>query len=126
MPLGPADEEVTQEYFSLIDSDAISTFNNLPLNQLAAVLKKCSLYLGSDSGITHLAAAVGTPVVALFGPTDPRVWSPRGDNVSIVYKAPECSPCSREGMRGCIHTKCLEGITVEEVYGKIKNMTDDP
>jgi ADP-heptose:LPS heptosyltransferase len=120
VPLGPADEEVAQEYFNLIDSNAISPLNNLPLTRLAAVLKKCSLYLGNDTGITHLAAAVGTPVVALFGPTDPRVWGPRGDNVSILYKASECSPCSREEMSGCVHKKCLEGITVEEVYEKVK------
>ena len=120
VPFGPADEEVAQEYFNLIDSNAISPLNNLPLTRLATLLKKCSLYLGNDSGITHLAAAVGTPVVALFGPTDPRVWGPRGDNVSIVYKAQECSPCSREEMSGCVHKKCLEGITVEEVYEKVK------
>jgi len=122
VPLGPADEEVAQEYFNLIDSDAVNHITGLPLNQLAALLKKCSLYLGNDSGITHLAAAVGTPVVALFGPTDPRVWGPRGDTVSIVYKAQECSPCRGEEMRGCVRRKCLEGITVEEVYEKVKEI----
>jgi ADP-heptose:LPS heptosyltransferase len=41
------------------------------------------MYVGNDSGITHLAAAVGTPVLALFGPTDPTVWAPRGANVTV-------------------------------------------
>jgi hypothetical protein len=53
------------------------------LYQLACWLASASLYVGNDSGITHLAAAVGTPVLALFGPTDPAVWAPRGPHVQV-------------------------------------------
>jgi heptosyltransferase-3 len=51
------------------------------LLELAAWLKGAQLYIGNDSGISHLAAAIGMPVLALFGPMDPRVWSPRGAKV---------------------------------------------
>jgi len=61
--------------------DAIR-FENL--YELACWLATARVYIGNDSGITHLAAAVGTPVVAIFGPTDPAVWAPRGDRVSVV------------------------------------------
>jgi len=54
------------------------------LYELACWLARAVLYVGNDSGITHLAAAAGTPVLALFGPTDPRVWAPRGPNVRIA------------------------------------------
>jgi hypothetical protein len=54
------------------------------LYELAQWLSTARLYIGNDSGITHLAAAVGTPVLALFGPTDPGVWAPRGPNVRVV------------------------------------------
>jgi heptosyltransferase-3 len=54
------------------------------LYELACWLARARLYIGNDSGITHLAAAVGTPVLALFGPTDPGVWAPRGPNVRVV------------------------------------------
>jgi ADP-heptose:LPS heptosyltransferase len=54
------------------------------LYQLACWLARASLYIGNDSGITHLAAAVGTPVLALFGPSDPTVWGPRNADVRIV------------------------------------------
>ena len=53
------------------------------LYELATWLASARLYAGNDSGITHLAAAVGTPVLALFGPTDPAVWAPRGPNVRV-------------------------------------------
>jgi hypothetical protein len=54
------------------------------LYELACWLAQARLYIGNDSGITHLAAAVGVPVVAIFGPTDPAVWTPRGENVQVV------------------------------------------
>jgi len=54
------------------------------LYELACWLAKARLYIGNDSGVTHLAAAVGTPVLALFGPTDPTVWAPRGQNVRVA------------------------------------------
>lgn len=57
-------------------------FDNLL--DLARSLAGARLYIGNDSGITHLAASVGTPVTAIFGPTDPRVWAPRGDRVRIA------------------------------------------
>lgn len=53
------------------------------LYELACWIAKASLFVGNDSGITHLAAAVGTPVLAFFGPTDPAVWAPRGPDVKI-------------------------------------------
>jgi hypothetical protein len=54
------------------------------LYELACWLARARLYIGNDSGITHLAAAVGTPVLAVFGPTDPAVWAPRGPHVRIA------------------------------------------
>jgi len=60
-------------------------FDNL--YELAQWLAGARLYIGNDSGITHLAAAAGTPVVAVFGPSDPVVWAPRGERVRIVARA---------------------------------------
>jgi hypothetical protein len=57
------------------------------LFQLARFLAGSRAYIGNDSGITHLAAAVGVPTIALFGPTDPRVWAPRGPAVKIIHRA---------------------------------------
>jgi ADP-heptose:LPS heptosyltransferase len=82
---------------------------NLPLLQLAALLQKSTAYLGNDSGITHLAAALGVPTMAIFGPTNPAVWAPRGPEVRIVYEKESCSPCSPEARSGCSR-HCLEKI----------------
>jgi heptosyltransferase III len=58
------------------------------LYKLAEWLATARVFIGNDSGITHLAAAVGTPVVALFGPTDPAIWAPRGPNVRVIHRQP--------------------------------------
>ncbi len=76
------------------------------LYELARWLRSARLYIGNDSGITHLAAAVGTLVVALFGPTDPAIWAPRGEHVSVVATA-------RPG-------QAMEGISVEEVLERCR------
>jgi heptosyltransferase III len=57
------------------------------LLDLARWLTGAQLYIGNDSGITHLAAAAGVPVIALFGPTSPEVWAPRGGNVTVLRDA---------------------------------------
>ncbi len=60
------------------DPELAGALEPMGLDALARRLKGARLYIGNDSGVSHLAAAVGAPVVALFGPTDPRVWAPRG------------------------------------------------
>jgi ADP-heptose:LPS heptosyltransferase len=125
VPIGPADTKVAEDYFNGISSPGSIPLHNLPLDELAAILKQCDLYVGNDSGITHLAAAVGTPALALFGPTDHHVWAPRRKSVSILHGKTDCAPCSREKMQVCLHKRCLETITVEEVYGKAAKMLQE-
>jgi heptosyltransferase-2 len=64
----------------------------LPLPALAAALRQCRLFLGHDSGLSHLAAAVGRPCVLLFGPTDPAMWAPPGPRVRVIRRGatPDC------------------------------------
>lgn len=57
---------------------------DLPLPQVAALLERCSLFLGHDSGVSHLAAAVGVPCILLFGPTDPAIWAPSNAKVRVI------------------------------------------
>jgi heptosyltransferase-2 len=84
---GEADQErLAAIHARFGDGDALFA-ENLPLPQLAAVLEKVAVFVGHDSGISHIAAAVGSPCVLLFGPTDPVVWAPTNDNVRVI-----CAP----------------------------------
>ena len=80
---GEADE---RQLAALAAHDA-HTAVNLPLPHLAAVLERCELFIGHDSGISHIAAAVGTPCVLLFGPTNPDVWAPMNADVQVIRPA---------------------------------------
>jgi ADP-heptose:LPS heptosyltransferase len=80
---GPAEEAVPDGLSPLPHA----VIRNTPLPFVAAVLARCDLFIGNDSGISHLAAAAGAPTAAVFGPTDPAVWGPRGAAVRIVRSA---------------------------------------
>ena len=89
------------------------------LKTLSALLERVDLLVTNDSGPMHIAAALGTPVVALFGPTNPGLTGPYGDGHKVLRKEMECSPC----LRGpCIHGRpiCMEAITEEEVMEAVK------
>jgi ADP-heptose:LPS heptosyltransferase len=80
--LGEADAAAARALSRL--TPAVPVLTNRTLKEVASVLAVSRGYVGNDSGITHLAAALGVPSVALFGPTDAAVWGPRGANVVIL------------------------------------------
>ena len=87
---GPADHEriaALQQMLPAPEIDMLTMLVDAPLLEVAVALQACRGYLGNDSGITHLAAMTGIPVVALFGPSDPAVWRPVGPNVTILYES---------------------------------------
>ena len=112
--LGPADEHL-QERVQGFDAPASTVISDLDLVELASVLCHVQCYVGNDSGVTHLAAALGIPTVAVFGPTDPGVWAPAGSHVTVVQGQCPRGPCSREARSQCSDQLCLTGITVESV-----------
>ncbi|MBI5117659.1 glycosyltransferase family 9 protein [Candidatus Poribacteria bacterium] len=124
--LGPADERLTERTTNLGRELNATIAQSLSLRRLAAVLSKCAAYVGNDSGISHMAAAAGTPTLAIFGPTDSTVWAPKGENAWIVRSDIECSPCEREKMRQCVERKCLTAIDVNEVTEAVKRLLRTP
>lgn len=84
MPWGPADDEPCRRVLERLRSRQALPARGLRLERTAALLSCCTAYVGNDSGLTHLAAALGLPVVAVFGPTDPAVWAPPGHRVQVV------------------------------------------
>jgi len=105
--LGPVEEE--RAGYDGLCRDAL-VVRNLDLARLTALLARCDLYLGNDSGTTHLAAAAGAPTVALFGPSDAAQWTPRGTHVMTLTRQEECSPCAGSTMKGCLHRRCLTAM----------------
>jgi lipopolysaccharide heptosyltransferase II len=79
---------------------AINTAGRLNLPQLAAMAARCAVVIANDSGPLHIAAAVGTPTVAIFGPTDPRRRAPLGATHRFLWQPPECGPCAQPDLVG--------------------------
>lgn len=90
----------------------------LPLDDLARVIAKARLFIGSDSGPLHIASAVGTPSIGLFGPAPPELTGPPILTSSYLYKKVECSPCDQED---CVRkwAPCITLISVDEVFDKV-------
>lgn len=119
---GPAEGPEVQQAFEEMGSPHLVLAKGLSLVQLASVMEGCRLFIGNDSGISHLAVALGVPTLAIFGPTDQRVWSPRGEKVEIVRKGIPCSPCTEERFFLCRDLQCLNQIEVNEVQKGIRRM----
>jgi lipopolysaccharide heptosyltransferase II len=89
------------------------------INQLACLIKRCSVYITGDSAPLHVAASVNTPFIALFGPTDPRRHLPPAKNYILLRKELLCSPCYKSK---CKSRKCMSSITPEEVLQAIDKL----
>ena len=93
----------------------------LPLDALGAIIQCASVFVGTDSGPLHLAAALGVPVVGLYGPAHPRFTAPPTRSGSYIFKQVECSPCEQ---RDCIRSEhpCMHLILAEEVLKRVRDV----
>jgi lipopolysaccharide heptosyltransferase I len=83
------------------------------VSQLLSLLKRAELYVGGDTGVMHLAALAGTPVVAIFGPTDHLINGPYGERNTVITSKHPCSPCRD---KKCKSRECVRSISVDDVY----------
>lgn len=111
------------KYFYGKNTDSIIDLIGLfSLEETAGAMKKCKVIVTHDSGPMHLASALGVPVVAVFGPTDPREKYSMSPMSHYFWKESEipCAPCYRDGIfPNCKTIKCMKSVKVEEVYDKV-------
>jgi heptosyltransferase-3 len=119
-------------------SDVVRLDGKLEWPELAALIGAARVYIGPDTAVTHLSAATGAPTVALYGPTDPRIWGPwpiggldrpwassgtiqRSGNVWLVQNPLLCLPCQQEGCdrRLDSRSQCLDELTVSQVVSAV-------
>ena len=120
----------------------LDTSGQLNFNELAALLRQAALYIGPDTSVSHLAAATGVPVIAIFGPTNPVRWAPwpgkgpaqalfarsaavqQAGNVTVLQGTQSCVPCSRAGCEDHRHSRsdCLQSITPQQVLAQVERL----
>jgi heptosyltransferase-3 len=112
---GPSEEATLPYLDALAQAQGQILVANHPLVRVARILSRCRLYLGNDSGMTHLAAALGIDVLALFGPTNPRVWAPLGPHVHTLVASCPQAPCAVSRTILCPESQCLQELSPETV-----------
>ncbi len=134
---GPTSEEIAflNELVSHLPKNTINLAGNVSLGELAYIISRAELFIGPDTGVTHLAAATGIPVIGLYGPTNPIKWSPwpsgyqqdsnpfqkvgsqRVNNITLLQGQGECVPCHLEGCDNhrLSRSRCLDSLAPEQV-----------
>ena len=114
---GPGEEDLADRVAAASGGHARKGFATT-LREYVALARRALLVVGADTGPVHLACAVETPVVALFGPTDPRRNGPFLDEDRVVRKVPLCAPCYR---RECVtHSRIMASLSVDEVARAVR------
>ncbi len=136
---GPSGKSFSAEIVNVFKANAIDATGIMSLKQSVALIERCSLFVGNDSGLIHLSVAMNTPTVAIFGPTDPRLYAPYGFEHAVIRRQLDCSPCAY-GICGNLELikrnvgfvkgtfrcekgnfECIKSIEVDEVFNVIKN-----
>ncbi len=120
---GPGDRDAFDAFRAATRVRVAADLSFLPLDALAAAIARVDLLIACDSGPVHLATAVGTPVLALFGPTSTRRWGPPPPGRALSLELP-CAPCSNHGGDYCPegHHRCLGDLTPQLVLAAARQL----
>lgn len=112
------DLSLVEEIVNLMETKPVIATGKTSLPELAALLARCDLVISNDSGPVHVAAAVGTPTITIFGPSDDLKYRPLGEKHKIVTSSVDCRPC---GKHKCPlgHHHCMTDIKVEKIINEI-------
>jgi len=120
---GEEEAALVAEAMAAMHAPALDTCDRLSLGELLALLEASHLVVSNDTSVMHLAAAVGTPVVALFGPTSPQQYGPGNPDDLVFYRDLYCSPCLTNynlKVSYCSDPVCIRSITPEQVLEAIE------
>jgi len=121
---GPSDVKTVKEVQTGMLRSPMILSEEHSLGEVAALLKKCSLLISNDSGPVHIAVAIGTPVVSIFGRLDPGLspqrWGPGGPNDIVIHKDVGCEECLAHNCK--LSFKCLDAITVNDVLSAAERL----
>lgn len=120
---GPAETDIAAEIESVIGKGCLNMAGRTDVRGLMALIKRCDFMITNDSGPMHLAAALGVPLVAIFGSTDHTTTSPRTERAVVVRSDTDCAPCMK---RECpTDHRCMTSVTPEEVVAAALRLRDE-
>ncbi|MDD5687080.1 MAG: lipopolysaccharide heptosyltransferase II [Elusimicrobia bacterium] len=125
---GPDDIEVVNTVVKNMGTKAINLAGKTTIKQLAALIKKCKIFITNDSGPMHIAAAFNVPTVAVFGPTVKELgFFPYSKKAVVIEKDIPCRPCGRHGPNKCPQGdfKCMNEVSVDDVFKAVKTQYEN-
>ncbi len=112
---GTMDRELVEATTSQMKSSPIIATGVFSLGELAAAMRRCSLIITNDSGPMHVAISQRVPIVALYGPSSPKLYGPYTERATVVTAQPPCPDCGLQMKHTCPHLRCMKELTVEQV-----------
>jgi heptosyltransferase-3 len=122
----PKETEAVATILNQCRTSPIDLSGRLSLKQLGCLIAGGKLFFGVDSAPMHIAAAVNTPVLALFGPSGDHMWAPWGQGHRVIKKDWACRPCGEDGCEGSKVSRCLVEITDDEVISGLEQLLKSP
>lgn len=122
MTAAPSDveREFVAQIRKSVTADFVDLTGRLSLPQLGELIRRAGCFFGVDSVPMHMAAAAGTPLVALFGPSHQGIWAPKGPAATVLSSTTrECLPCMKHGCGNSGYSECLEDVSAERVLGEV-------
>lgn len=120
---GPSDTTSAEEFDILASQGLINLVGRLSLRQLPPLLRRMQLLIGNDSAPLHLAAGVGTPVLAIFGPTHPNATGPYPlEKHTVLRTELPCSPCGNRRCRNPNYLECLQSLSVDHLLREVETI----
>jgi len=121
---GPGDGTLVDRVAAHMQTVPAFQSTGLDLLETAALIRRCDLFIGNDSAPAHMAAAVGTASLTLFGPTWPHMWRPLSPNGRVIFKEVPCRACRQEH---CVRPEqtCMDMIGAEEVWQAVREMLSE-
>jgi len=116
----PSEKEIAASVSHHMHTNPVNLCGRTTLGQAMALIKRCNLFLTNDTGLMHVAAAFGVPIVAIFGSTDPVATGPVSRNTRVVRHTMHCSPCLKEACP--TDHRCMLSIEPEEVWEEMEGL----
>ena len=117
--------DIIEKILSLTKYKPINLAGKTSLREIASISSLSTLFIGVDSAPIHIAAAVDTPVIALFGPMPVELWRPWGNGHTVLIKYMDCLPCGLDGCNGSGKSECLDSLSSYVVIEKIKEILEN-
>ena len=119
---GTMDEEMVQEAISFMKTTPVVATGSFTIGTLAAAMRRCSLIITNDSGPMHVAISQKVPIVAMYGPSSPKLYGPYTKDATIVTAQPPCQGCASGMKHKCDDMQCITRLYVEQVIEAAEKM----